>query len=325
MLKKSFLKICCIVILATAFIVPFNAWAGQNNNQDIRIYTTDDDGFRLYSYWDRRDRETFVQVTNTDDDDGEWVHVQIFNVPDLCNEFNFFDFYTPSDTHIYDLENLKANNGAELFPPTFDNGYGMFIVTNVDVPGGVLDQGRDLTGNFRIIDSSGEKTYEYRTNSPADSNKRGFEDRYVFNFNDLAGATMSDVIGISCDKSNQNGGVKCADPDDHNANFRVSIFDENENEFSCQRTAFTCLPSDQIGADFQEEEDVLFGGFNLGLNDLYVNSRGEPSICSGFLPTGFVRLDSTGETDGNRFVGFIGLNNGNGTGSMDSWWLENTD
>jgi len=102
----------------------------------------------------------------------------------------------------------------------------------------------------------------------------------------------------------------------------VNIYDENENEFSCQRTVFTCLPSDQISDEFQSEEDVLFGGFNLGINDLYVNSRGEPSICSGFIPTGFVRLDHTGETDANRIVGFTGLNNGNGTGSMDSWWIE---
>jgi len=118
MLNKSFLKICCVVILATAFFVPFNAWAGIIQQPTIsHLYGTDDDSFMIFNYWDRRDRETFIQVTNEDDNEGHWVHVQIFNVPDLCAEFNFFDFYTPLDSHIYDMANLTANNGADLFPP----------------------------------------------------------------------------------------------------------------------------------------------------------------------------------------------------------------
>jgi hypothetical protein len=42
---------------------------------------------------------------------------------------------------------------------------------------------------------------------------------------------------------------------------------------------------------------------------------------------GFVRLNLQGqafpiEFDGSYFVGYIGLNNGNGRGSMDSMWEE---
>jgi len=297
------------------------------------LYGTDDDSFMIFNYWDRRDRETFIQVTNEDDNSGRWVHVQIFNVPDLCAEFNFFDFYTPSDSHIYDMANLTANNGADLFPPAFDNGYGMVVVTVVAAPGGNIQFSRDLIGNFRIIDDAG---YEYRTNSPGLS--PGNTDqvnvfRYVFNFNDFAGANMSDVVGIACDFSTSGaggsgGGVRCADPDSHNVVFEIEQFDENENEFSCQNTAFACFESDEIDDDFQATNNILFGGFNLGLNDLYVNSRGEPSICNGFNPRGFIRakVRQGGNTpDGNVFVGFTGLNNGDGTGSMDSWWIEDSN
>jgi len=330
MLSKSFFKICCVVILATAIFIPFKAWAGGGNPFVTHLYGTDDDSFMIFNYWDRRDRETFIQVTNEDDNEGHWVHVQIFNVPDRCAEFNFFDFYTPLDSHIYDMANLKANNEADLFPPAFDNGYGMVVVTIVTAPGGNILFNNDLIGNFRMIDDAG---YEYRTNSPGLSREVNVK-RYVFNFNDFAGANMSDVVGIACDFSTSGaggsgGGVRCADPDSQNAIFEIEQFDENENEFSCQNTAFACFESDEIDDDFQASEDVLFGGFNLGLNDLYVNSRGEPSICNGFNPSGFIRASfrtgEGGETDADIFVGFTGLNNGNGTGSMDSWWIEDSN
>jgi len=61
-----------------------------------------------------------------------------------------------------------------------------------------------------------------------------------------------------------------------------------------------------------------------------LNSRGEPSICSGTNDVGFVKMelfeggfgDEIFMGSGSWFVGFAGLNNGDGTGSMDSWWWE---
>ena len=39
------------------------------------------------------------------------IHIQIFNVADdLCDENNFFDTYTPNDTHIYNLRDILTND-----------------------------------------------------------------------------------------------------------------------------------------------------------------------------------------------------------------------
>ena len=85
----------------------------------VKIPETDTGAGSLYSYFDLRERETYIQVTNTanldfiGDDDDEispddvssdiTVHVQIFNVDDNCNDNNFFDTLTPNDTHIYNI------------------------------------------------------------------------------------------------------------------------------------------------------------------------------------------------------------------------------
>lgn len=66
-----------------------------------------------YATIDFEDAE--IQVTNTNDTQGTWVHVQIFrsfnsnedpeNVsPVICDERDFVDFLTPNDTHVYDLD-----------------------------------------------------------------------------------------------------------------------------------------------------------------------------------------------------------------------------
>jgi len=83
-------------------------------------------------YWDQRDRQSFLQTTNTSAS-AQFVHVQVFNFadpnfPTLCNEFNFFDSYTGFDSHVYDLSNLTRNNGAALAPPDFSDGFGVISV-----------------------------------------------------------------------------------------------------------------------------------------------------------------------------------------------------
>ena len=97
---------------------------------DIRV--TDTREFGLVSFFDLRDRESFIQITNTndvnetgdddDDDDDDFqpgndvvVHVQIFNVDDNCNENNFYDTYTPNDTHTYNMRDIQDKNGYVHF------------------------------------------------------------------------------------------------------------------------------------------------------------------------------------------------------------------
>ena len=65
--------------------------------------------------------DSVIQVTNTNDTEGVWIHVQFFRTfdpndpgdPIVCDERDFVDFLTPNDTHIYDLDeaNFPRNIG----------------------------------------------------------------------------------------------------------------------------------------------------------------------------------------------------------------------
>ena len=169
---------------------------------------TDRDPFQLYAFFDLRDRESFFQVTNVNNPEGFslgqniTVHVQIFNVGNDCIENNFFDVYTPNDTHTYNLRNIVTNDGNPSGVILPENAYGIVVVSQVVSQGGPFVMGPgSLIGNFRVIDDLG---YEYRTNAVGISNldeQTGFgflagENEYTFNYNTKGGVTLADVVGI---------------------------------------------------------------------------------------------------------------------------------
>jgi len=83
--------------------------AGGNN---LNTPETDTGDFQLVGFFDLRERETFVQLTNTEVGPADRnIHIQIFNVGNDCNENNFFDAFTPNDTHVYNLRNITTNDG----------------------------------------------------------------------------------------------------------------------------------------------------------------------------------------------------------------------
>ena len=125
--------------------------------------------YQLYYYWDLRDRDSYVQVSynkfqaftsspppavNLD------LHIQIFVTNSFCNEFDFFDEYTPEDTHIYNLRNIQTNDGNPSGIVLSDNTFGFVVVTVMDASGEADDSQPFLAGNFRIVDNDG---YEYRS------------------------------------------------------------------------------------------------------------------------------------------------------------------
>ena len=82
---------------------------------------------------------------------------------------------------------------------------------------------------------------------------------------------------------------------------------------------------------------VNVAGLEYGINEAFPHSKGGPLLCpQNNIPEGSVRLrveDFFGELPGNIndtifgfldgdefFTGFVGLNNGNGRGSMDAIW-----
>jgi len=160
----------------------------------------------LIGFFDLRDRETFIQVTNiAPDPSGNNIHIQIFNVANNCNENNFFDFYTPFDTHIYNLRDIITNDGNPSGVILPDDAYGAFMVVGEGEDG---PDSNEIIGNLRIQDDNG---YEYRTNLLGEDADRDIDnstaaDFMTFNFNTKGDVTLSDVVGIPFDDNNSSAG-----------------------------------------------------------------------------------------------------------------------
>ena len=69
--------------------------------------------------------------------------------------------------------------------------------------------------------------------------------------------------------------------------------------------------------------------FEYGINNAIPQSKGGELLCPGnIISEGFVTLNPglqvfTSQFDFPFFLGFVGLNNGNGRGSFDSFWVFN--
>ncbi len=325
-----------IVVFTLLLIAPTVSMAGLVTITVDTIDQTDQATDDLVYFWDMRmARQTFAQLTNVSQGT-VFVHVQIFNVTSpvvVCEETDFDDVYTPGDTHVYDLGNLVSNNDADglgfvgFSAPgaDFDEGYGLIVISAFSGPED------SLIGMFRIIDGDGD--FEYRTNAAGEevfSLASNFWDRGVVNFNNVDGADLADVVGLvyrRIDDSsvvaspliqavfgNATGDVTDADP-------QVHIFDEFESPTSCSPTTFAC--------------DLTL--VDKGIDNFHPNSKGEVNrICNDSVDVGWLFMPLqrfncfdvdpiTGDCPSTQvstvlFVGFLGLNNGDGTGSMDSWW-----
>ena len=315
---------------------------------DRTIFETDTGGFGLYSFIDLRDRETFVQVTNTESG-AITVHVQIFNVDNNCNENNFFDTYTGNDTHVYNMRDILTNNGAPSGVVLPDDAYGFVVVTVIqespsgdddDAIGDIDGDSLALIGNFTINDGSG---YQYRTNSPTalpegpdDDDDLPEPDDWFFNFNTNAGVTLSDVVMITVDEkyggNGENGDgdpIEAADLVEAWMGVEVDIFNLDEVPFSCRNVVFACVDEDnprleELLEEVADHDDgdaaSSVARFEYGINEAIPHSRGGELLCPGnIVSEGFVILHEL-DHDGDATGAFIGLNNGNGRGSMDSLW-----
>lgn len=363
-----------VVLLALPMLVlPTQANAGVDADSSFGVGQrlldqTDMGAFRLVYFVDTRDRDSFVQVTNTTSR-GINIHVQLFdlnNAVSECNQCDFPDMLTPDDTHVYNVKDMKSNTciGANCVPQIaggvsqcgLDDGHYGFVVISFDnykdgegVCGGGSDcfvEGGPLIGMFRIIDASG---YEYRTNAAGKEVLRGEHDGWVgpgeeilvrrnggrawddlVNFELADGNNLSDLVGITyweLDHATVNAsplvgtsfGADLTDP--------IMIYREDETQNSCNATVFSCKP----------------GNLDKGIDRSLPNSKGQvnevctttrlPENHAGWLHmpfSGFSCQPPFGDSDDFKcidsikdnafFVGFIGLNNDDGTGSMDSWW-----
>ena len=309
MLLNKLLKTTALFLISLFIYTPIS-YSGFDLPESDGIGQTD----ITFSFFDLRDRESFVQVTNVDSSD-TIVHIQIFDVSNNCNENNFFDTYTPNDTHVYNLRDIQTNDGSPSGAVLPDDAYGFVAAT---------DEGNGLIGNFRIIDIAG---YEYRTNSVnSDSNRCcwNFEGSFLtFNYNTKGNVTLSDVVGIAFKRDN--GAVQAANISDIFFTADIDILNENGVIFSCRNVIFACTDQDNpLLEDLLEESGgASVASFEYGINNVIPHSKGGELLCPGnTISEGFVTISEI-NSDTSRFIGYIGLNNGNGRGSMDSFWYPN--
>lgn len=337
-----FFSILTIFLLS----VPQAFSGGSGNNLDFIESDTSEDA--LAAFFDLRDRETYIQVTNTgvdlntedDDDSGPvTVHVQIFNVDQDCNENNFFDTYTAADTHVYNMRDILTNDGSPSGVVLPEGAYGIVFIAAIDSEGD-LDSGIDmLIGNLRIMDNSG---YEYRTNIAADPVQFGDMQQnfggntITLNFNTAGGVTLSDVVGFVYTKNDDAGEIEVSNILDNFAGFDIDILNNNEVPQSCRNVIFACVDQDNPlleellsgGSGDSDDDDfsASVASFEYGINEAIPHSKGGELLCPGNITSeGFVKMefDTFFNEDGQEFVGYIGLNNGNGRGSLDSFWFRN--
>ena len=194
-----------------------------------------------------------------------------------------------------------------------------------------------LIGNIRILDNLG---YEYRTNIAGDP--VGFDGQENFggntitlNFNTAGGVILSDVVGFVYTKNEDAGEVEIANILDNFAGFDVDILNNNEVPQSCRNVIFACVDQDNPlleellsggGGDADDDDfSATVASFEYGINEAIPHSKGGELLCPGNVTSeGFVKLEfDTFIGEGQEFVGYIGLNNGNGRGSLDSFWFRN--
>ncbi len=358
MLRGVTKSIGYIFILAL-FLASVKAWAGHvipffdiGVAQNFGIIPDTDfaGGFQVYFPYDKRNRQSFIQVTNIRSSD-RFIHVQVFNDnSEDCNENSFWDTLTGKDTNVYDLDDPFVQADPDAF--------GFVVVTVVTGIGSTEIFIDDmLIGNFRIIDDAG---FEYRSNSAAifftGKNPDLITDVYTFNFNDVENADQSDVFGIAVDNAltgNVDAGGAIAaifagnifTGDEFFTYDSILEFNDAEIPFDCDALAFICGDPNEtlfdvlqiLGLDIPSNRIA----FEFGINPALPSVTAEENICDAPFGTGFVVMpltlivsglfsaDDIANADNNIdgesqafFVGYTGLNDGDGTGSMDTWWAK---
>lgn len=315
-----------ILLLAITFF-PAQSNAGEPVTLFNASGTDTTTGDSLFYFFDLRDRESYIQLTHlvvAGPVTSSNMHIQIFDVSNNCNENDFFDIYTPNDTHVYNMRDIQTNDGSPSGVVLPDGAYGFVAITYSPlIP---VQKLVGMLGNMRILDDNG---YEYRTNAQyfdraASDDPSQF---YSFNFNQEAGVTFSDVVGITVFNSDLGFTVEyLADPLTAFNTFDVDIYDLNEVPFSCRDVIFSCVNQDSVLLEplLEFAGTASVADFEYGINNVIPHSKGGELLCPGnIVGEGVVTLrpeqqPSTGTF--RNFFGFVGLNNGNGRGSFDSFW-----
>jgi len=334
-IRSTLITILLLLILSSPFTLRAGTFYLSLPETDTIKF---DDSIRGVSFYvfDLRDRETYIQFTPAFNHSlPTLVHVQIFDVSNNCNENNFFDNYTLNDTHVYNMRDIKTNDANPSGVVLPENSYGIVAINaRCLFEGGPSSCGGGI-GSIRILDNNG---YEYRTNGVMNGFEGDFDSItenmfHTFNFSSNGGVTLSDIIGVTLALRGAEGQILSPEmvalpPQEIFSPFDVDIFDTNEVPFSCRDVVFACVDdSNPQLEELLEVSGINVASFEYGINEAVPHSKGGELLCPGNnIPEGFVRLTPQAQPlidDPLFFAGFVGLNNGNGRGSMDSIWTFN--
>ena len=317
MLSKRIIKL--ILLIAVVFTMQISeSFAGK-----FAGFIDEQPGFVTVSYFDLANGNSYVQVTNIDSVESTTIHVQIFADLNNCVDRDFTDTLTPNETHVYDISNLQSANGNPINFQIPADSHGFVIISAGDGMGSRSDT---IIGNFRIVRDAG---YEYRVNS-AIAGPGGVIPltTYVAKFTDNWGANQADIVAVrvvpdvnfALPDGTRDFTVQITDPHE------LFVFDNEETGTSCGESIFGCdeRPGDDDPPFDDDDLDSFTTDFiNQGINDIFPNTRGGLVLCSGDMNTdGFIRLTIVGG-DSAFEIGFVGLNDGAGIGSMDRFKSEN--
>ena len=337
-MNSVFFRTVSILLLLLLLSPVQGAFAGSS----FDTIETDTPNRKMFGFFDLRDRETYIQITNLNPGSHN-IHIQLFDVSNDCNENDFFDVYTPNDTHTYNIRDIQTNDGTPSGVVLPEGAYGIFVAFG--------EFTESIIGNIRILDNNG---YEYRSNIPGtdmDINTDGnnLEEFATFNFNAQGGVLLSDIVLIAIEDSDE-GKQEALLADILNvwSTVDVNIYDLNENPFSCRKVIYSCVNQEsslyqsllEEAADpsGDDDDDDCDGGacaasvadIEYGINDAVPHSKGGELLCPGNnISEGFVRLEHIGRGGNEELstqdeaVVYVGLNNGNGRGSLDTFWVQN--
>ena len=276
-------------------------------------------------------QSSVIQVTNTNDTEGVWIHVQIFRNlnPDdsnatadniLCDERDFVDFLTPNDTHVYDLPevNFRSNIGetgadagqATTLDVTDTKGFIIItpVVSEVDFSAisfqhlfGTTKDDNEL--NFKMT-AMGRDAVDFTTGqivsdgTVLDGVSNGFvviqPEELLFNFqNDRdGGIEEADVVGFAFQDNYGPAGLLGYNIIPGDTTWTSFIFDWKESPTSCGNRTVDCFIS--VGVhDTLEQNNV-----ELSEDDELCSSVEIPNYPSTVLEQfGWVRIFVSGIDD----------------------------
>ena len=299
------------LIVTIIFLITFQQYSNSQiiapignsakaTSQLIFYYDNDEEG--------DSDDDGTIQVANTNDTEGVWIHVQIFRSFDpnegngtnddvvICDERNFVDFLTPNDTHIYDFDivNFPKNDGETattvggLTTISADGTVGYVVITPVvsDVDFTAIsfqhmvgishnddeDYGINAMGRDALDFATGETLPD---GTPLDGVNNGFlviqPEELLFNVaSDINDGDDNDVdlIGIAFFDSYGPPGLLGYTVTPGDVIWTPFIFDYRENPTSCGNRPVECFLNVGLTDQFGQDEEEF-------------DDEGEIFICAG--------------------------------------------